>query len=100
MTPESVLHADPVPGIRVVSPEVAPDPNGVLLGYEVIRNQHDGACCGGTFHGSPRPSRMNGRGWIAALVGAITCLPLACVPCFASCSYDAMVQRPVYATLS
>lgn len=93
----------PVPGIPVVAPERTPLPGQKLVGYEMVpcAGSPEGpascTCCGARFHSSPRPTRMNARGWLATATGALLCFPLACVPCFMSCSYDAVQQRPVYA---
>lgn len=91
------LYDEPVPGIRVVDPENMPLPGEQLLGYELIRFP-DNTYCGGKVHMHPRPSKMTTRGWMATIFAGLMFFPIACVPCFMTCSYDTRVMRPVYGT--
>lgn len=85
------LHQNPVPGMMILPPTDIPKEGEVLLGYKVVSPPT------GYFTTRPDPARINTRGWVGIVTGLLLFWPVACVPCFLTCSYSAY-QQPVYGT--
>ncbi len=75
------LYINPLKDIPIVSSELKPEPDDIILGYELLYNDD-------SFFTKPRMKYMKFRGWFASIF-------LLCIPCCMSWSYD-ICQRPVY----
>lgn len=87
MDQKKEIYPTPVPGIPIIAPEYIPLPGQVIVGYQMVKNKD--------MFMKPDPKRMNKKGFISIIALLLCCWPLACIPCFTSCSYDTC-QRPVY----
>lgn len=82
------LHDKPIAGLHMLPPEYTPGPTDILLGYEIVYDSNQ-------ILVKPKPSEMNGLGWLSVIILSVFFLPAACIPCCLSTSYN-KAQRPVY----
>ncbi len=81
------LYDNPIHNIPIIDPDRYPEEGDILLGYEVLYNN--------SFFAKPRIKYMKPHGWVSVILLSISFLPMMCLPCCMSCSYD-VCQRPVY----
>lgn len=84
------MYKYPIEGMPISEPDKLPEPDEILLGYQVVNPEMHNKCLV-----APKPEKMSFIGWLAVGITALLCWPLMCVPCCCAFSYP-VYQKPVY----